>query len=211
VFWLLGLTVILFVFALSSAAPCLNLLLMPVTGAVYLGLMGIYFTQAAQVGLEDDGSWPKPRWSLPNQQDILFRGGALVVVSILLFFIPAGLSFKGAPKSWVYAAGLIPYAYWPMALTVSGLRDSLVSLFNPIDIGKGLLAGGLPYVVVVLFGFFSYAGLSLLPSVASAASPGAVIGAVGVMAAGVGYIAGVQGYLMGRLVNSRPEKFEGLC
>ena len=210
VLWLIGLTVMLFVVAFTRMAPCIGLFMLPVTGAVYLGLLGIYFGQAAQAGLEDDGSRPQPRWSVPAQQDLLFRGGALVLVTLLLFVVPAGLVYEGASPVVAYIAVLIPYVYWPMALTVSAITGRLTSLFNPIEIGKGIIAGGLPYVAVVSFGFLAYAGLTaLLPLGLSAGPVGALISGVA-LAFSFGYITGVQGYLMGCIVGSRPEKFEGL-
>ena len=210
ILWLVALAVMLVVLSLSSAAPCLNVVLMPITASVYLGLMSIYFTQCAEAGLESDGTKPAPRFSMPHQHDVVYRGFALCAVTLLLFCVPAILAYRDAPKSWVYAAGLVPYIYWPMALTVSGITGSLGSLFNPVDIIKGIVAGGLPYVVVVLFGYGAYAGLSLLPAVAAPAGGAALLVAFAAIVVGVGYIAGVQAFLMGCLVSSRPERFESL-
>ena len=211
ILWLIGLTVMLFVVAFVRAAPCIGIFMMPIAGAVYLGLLGIYFGQAAQAGLEDDGSRPQPRWYMPSQGELLARGGPLVLVTFLLFVIPAGLAWEGSAGPVVYIAGLIPYFYWPMALTVSGITGSSLSLFNPIEIGRGILAGGLPYLMVVLVGFLVFAGLSMLPIIAlTAHSTVGILVSVLVMAGAVGYIAGVQGYLMGCIVGSRSEKFAPL-
>lgn len=209
--WLIGLTLMFFVFVFVRMAPCIGIFMMPVAGAVYLGLLGIYFGQAAQAGVEDDGSRPEPRWSMPSQSELLARGGPLVLVTLLLFIVPAALAVKGLPGPIVYATGLIPYVYWPMALTVSGITGSSMSLFNPVEIGRGILAGGLPYVVVIVVGFLVFAGLSMLPAMAMAMESAAgVLLSVLAMATGIGYVAGVQGYLMGCIVGSRPERFEDL-
>lgn len=208
--WLIGLTVMFFVVVFTVQAPCIGIFMLPVTGAAYLGLLGIYFGQAAQAGLEDDGSRPEPNWGAPNQQGTLLRGLALVLVTVLLFAIPFWLAFKGVSPAWIYLAGLLPYVYWPMALTVSGITGSVVSLFNPIDIGKGVIAGGIPYVVVVVVGFLAFAVMAALPLAALSYGPIAVVIAVLFPAFGICYVAGIQGYLMGCLVGSRREKFEGL-
>ncbi len=209
--WLIALTMTLFLFAFIRLAPCIGIFMMPIAGAVYLGLLGIYFGQAAQAGLEDDGSRPKPRWHMPSQGELLARGGPLVVATILLFTIPVGLAVRNVPTPIVYATGLIPYVYWPMALTVSGITGSSMSLFNPVHIGRGIMAGGVPYAVVVVVGFMLFAGLSMLPALAAASrSMMAIMVSVVAMAGAVGYVAGVQGYLMGCIVGSRPEKFESL-
>ncbi len=208
--WLLTLAITLIVVSLSQLAPCFGLVMMLLAGAVYLGLLGIYFGQAAQAGLEADETRAKPRWSAPNQHDILYRGGTFVLITLLLFSIPVGLFFNGMSSIGLYVAGLAPYIYWPMALTVSGISGSLASLFNPVDIGKGIVAGGVPYLVLVGFGVIAFAGLGFLPTVAATISPQAMLASVILVAAGVGYIAGVQGYLMGCIVGSRPEKFESI-
>lgn len=211
VLWLIGLTMMFFVFAFVRMAPCIGIFMMPIAGAVYLGLLGIYFGQAAQAGVEDDGSRPEPRWYMPSQGELLARGGPLVLVTILLFIVPAGLAIKGVAGPIVYAAGLIPYVYWPMALTVSGITGSSMSLFNPVEIGRGIFAGGLPYAVVVIVGFLAFAAISMLPALALAAnSMVGILLSVLVMAGGIGYVAGVQGYLMGCIVGSRPERFDDL-
>ncbi|MEM9069929.1 MAG: hypothetical protein AAGE52_15560 [Myxococcota bacterium] len=209
--WLGGLGVAALGVGFVRLAPCIGFFMMPFAAAIYLGLLGAYFGQAAQTGLDDEGGGlPKPRWRLPERSDLYARGGALLLLSFLLFGIPAVLLQQGFPPVMVYLVGLLPYAYWPVALTVAGITGSLLNMFNPFYILKGIWAGGVPYLVVAVTGFLVQAFLTSLPVLLLPMGLGAaLLGALAVIG-GIGYTAGVQGYLMGCIVGSRYERFEGL-
>ncbi len=108
-------------------------------------------------------------------------------------------------------AFLLPLFYWPAALTVAGLGGDAWRMFNPILVLQGAVGGGLAYLVVVAIG----AGLALLgatlASLAIAASfdePWLLLDGLGAFVFGfLGYAAGVQGHLMGRLIAERPAAF----
>jgi len=114
------------------------------------------------------------------------RGGALAT---LLFF---GLA-------------LFPLFYWPMALTVAALRGNAFSAFNPVLVIKSALRGGVRYLFVAGVGLLvlgvGYQLSVLLFLGGTIDSPfGAVMGFVFTTLAFLGYAAGVQGHLMGRLL-----------
>lgn len=119
-------------------------------------------------------------------------------------------------KLTIFLAFLLPYLYWPMGLTVSALTGSLANLFNPIYVAKGIFRGGLPYLFVVFIGV-------TLPTLIGALSCGLIgggsaIGGIGgsiatalafvLVLVSSSYVTGVQGFLMGRLVASRPDAFD---
>ncbi len=202
------------VFAFFAAAIlrllCMGWLTMPLGMALYLGLLGSYFAQAAQTGLHDTGGgWPRPAWAPPRRDDLVYRGGAVLLLTTLLFALPA-MFFLDGRETLAWVASIVPFAYWPMALTTVGLTGELVHGLNPITVLRGVRAAGLPYAVVVLVGLLAIGGLLLIVGWMLAAGP--PIGTAGVVlfASGLGYVAGVQGYLMGCLVASRLDEFDDL-
>ena len=107
-----------------------------------------------------------------------------------------------------------PFFYWPMALTVAGLGGNVFRLFNPIYVASGVVRGGIPYIAVVLIGMLllavgnAVAGLVLAGVASAAGSPYEALLLFVTFSFGLlGYAAGVQGHLMGRLIASRPRAF----
>ena len=212
VLWVGGLAIAMAIAFMVLAAPCLGLLLAPIAFGGYLGLLGTFFTQAAQNGLHDEeGAAPRVRWALPDKSTTVGHGVVLGVVALVLFGLPGFVAHRGAPHWAAVLVGLVPYAYWPMALTALGLTGRFTALVDLTLLWKGFRAGGWAYLAVVAVGWVSLGGLALAGGLLAAVfGPlGALVWLIA-MAASFGYVAGVQGYLMGLLVADRLEGFEAL-
>lgn len=99
---------------------------------------------------------------------------------------------------------LFAVGYWPMAMTHAAINGSPLAAFNPIAVGKSAVQTAVPYAVVVVLG-----GAVLLAALLVGSRLPAV-GMAAVFLGVLGYLSGVQGYLMGRLVAERPAAFPEL-
>ncbi len=282
----------------ASSLPCMMIPGLAMI-CLYLGMMGTYFTSSVRAGMERQSTAPDLidadmqtiKW------EVLAKGAALGVLSVLLFAIPGLIwstqvdpftsgpelekvrSFdqeevfytqdgkkaeinlggkarvlydeddneylvnplvnrvellKAAPKTqetsfeallpglaMVFLSLMLAMLYWPMALTIHSLTNSLLSLFNPIPVFKGILSGGVKYLVVagapavISVAFALFIGLSAGVGgmagndIGAAAATGLCSMLLGTCL--YGYITGVQGHMIGRLLADQPEDFEDLA
>jgi hypothetical protein len=112
--------------------------------------------------------------------------------------VPASLIFT------LLMSLLLPFYYIPMALTLASFGENVWDIFNPIKVLGAAFRGGGGYVMVVMTGL----ALIVVPVVVGGKlmMGGSIMGTA-VILAGVGYMAAVQGYLMGCLVSTRPDAF----
>lgn len=200
--WILGLTAVLF-FTLFSRITCLGFLAMPFFASLYLGGLATFFGQCAQAGLEDD----VPGFELPSRDEIALRGVVVAIAGAILALLPWGAAHHGAPLPLVLFLGLLPYLYWPMAIAAVGLTGRLLAVFDVVVVGRGIWAGGLPYLAIVAFGWLWIAGAGLLLGLSLTLGALPALLATAFFALSFSYVAGAQGALVGRLVASRPEPF----
>jgi len=208
VFWLIGMGVwIAFTAIIGALGPCMTKFMALPMFAFYLGLLGEFFTKAAQLGVSDTDDFPQPSYGAPDLQRSFFFGLVLFVLAVVLFGLPFWLEWKGVSQGLVLVSVFVPYVYWPMALLSVGLRGPAMGM-NPIVVLQGIWRGGLKYVVVVLLGMITYLVLAFVAGMIAAAGVIAALlgGAFLLMVAG--YVAAVQGYLMGCMVGSDPENWE---
>jgi hypothetical protein len=183
---------------------CFGIFLMPLVGSAYLGGLATFFGQCAQAGLEDD----RPQFHWPDHNDVVLRGLVMVALTFALSILPFAALHRGLPSVLVYVLGLIPYVYWPMALAAVGLSGRLLALFDVRFVGQAIWAGGLPYLAIVAFGWAAY-GVVTLGLEWSQAHPFSLLVAVGFFVVSIGYVAGAQGALIGRLIATRRARFTG--
>lgn len=114
------------------------------------------------------------------------------------------LDFSAGSILLVLASIFFAFYYWPMALTIGALSDNLFKVFNPVAVLGPAIRAGMEYLVVVIAGFGILLGVFLIATqISLLVTPLLFLG-------GLGYLAGVQGYLMGRLVASRRSAFPDL-
>lgn len=175
--------------------------------ALYLGLLTDYFNQAAQCGLHDDGTFPSPRYSMPEWSSAFYRGVPLLLLIITLFALSSWLEFKGAPTAVVVLAAFVPYFYWPMALLATALTGRMTAML-PLTVMGALIRSGPQYVIVVVAGFvLTAASLLSLALLAQLFGPLGAIAAAVLLFAIVPYVSAAQGYLLGSMVGADSEKW----
>ncbi|MEO1270772.1 MAG: hypothetical protein AAFX99_22020, partial [Myxococcota bacterium] len=104
---------------------------------------------------------------------------------------------------------LLPAFYLPMALAVASLTGSLANMFNPFYVMQGIFSGGVAYVFIVVLGIATYIGTLTLSGMLSGS--GVIVlqlAGLAMSSLALTYVVGVQGYLVGRLIGSRPEAFD---
>ena len=105
---------------------------------------------------------------------------------------------------------LVPLFYWPMALTVVALTGSVLNLFNPVFVLKGIRSGGVKYATVAGVGAVLFVLSSVLVTVLSTTedSGAAVVICALVLPLWINaYVSGVQAQLIGRMLHDQPEEF----
>lgn len=205
---------------------------------VYKLVVGLFFALAAtgivyetfdrlaqSATLRDDDEWVgSPISRLPSMMELCGRGLAVSFVSGLVWVGMAAAAPVLADWRLFLGLLLVSYLYWPMALTVMSIRGTVFGLLDVFAIVRGIAAAPLEYLVVCVASFAALAGTTV-----------AVLGAMGVTAgaglhaghglvgagltvfvaafayyAGIAYLHGVLGYLMGSLVRAKSERFEFL-
>jgi eukaryotic-like serine/threonine-protein kinase len=96
---------------------------------------------------------------------------------------------------------LFAFYYWPMALTIAALSGNLFGVFNPFLVLSHAAKGGSEYAAIAIIGL-GIAGFAFVMAMQLT-----LLWMIALVLGAIGYLAGVQGYLMGRLVASRPDAF----
>ncbi len=91
--------------------------------------------------------------------------------------------------------------YWPMALAAGAMSDNLFKAFNPIQILPMAVRGGLEYAVITATGIVILAVLTVIVANTS------LVLLIPILLGGLGYVAGVQGFLLGRMFNRKASQF----
>jgi hypothetical protein len=189
-----------------------------------VGMLASVFGQVAQAALADDGDGDVEVSDVrvPHPVDLMASGALSLIVAILVFGMPYWLATRGVAPPIVFASLAIPYLYWPMALTVRGISGRVGGVFDVLSIVRGILAAPVGYLVVALISFAGLTGLSLAMAATAALAAvsmsvsdgGSVIAAIFTMGglgfvlfAGLAYVHGVVGYLMGALVAANEKRF----
>ena len=131
---------------------------------------------------------------------------------------PSSGLFDGVPsstKTMVILLFLLPFFYWPMALTIAGLKGDAFALFHVGDVFKGIFRGGIQYACVVIVGVVLLAaGYQIAGAVFSSDEmfSGALFGPFHkyftVVSASMAYAAAVQGHMIGRMIAESPRDFD---
>lgn len=191
---------------------------------VAVGVVYETFDRLAQSAtLRDDDEWVgTPISRLPSMSALCFRGLVMSVMSAGIGFAVVALIPVLGDVRLVLGLLLLSYLYWPMALTVMSIRGSVLGLLDVVAIARGVAAAPLEYLTVCVASFVAIAGATfgLLAATGLGAGLGVIAGAglleVGLLVvglafayyAGMAYLHGVLGYLMGSLVRAKSERFE---
>lgn len=195
-------------------------------GLVALGVVYETFDRLAQSAtLREDGEWAgTPISRLPSMGALCWRGLAVSFVSTLLWVALGAVAPLLADWRLIGGLLLLSYLYWPMALTVMSIRGTVFGLLDLPAIVRGVAAAPLEYLTVCVTSFAALAGTTVAILAAMGISAGAgMVADLGLLGAGVAvfvaafayyagvaYLHGVLGYLMGSLVRSKSERFEFL-
>ncbi|MBX3246310.1 MAG: hypothetical protein KF901_03930 [Myxococcales bacterium] len=217
--WLAALTIVpvvpLFIpFGLGFGVAGLVLRILWYLG--YFGLLAVYYRQSMQVGADDDDdelSWPRPRYRMPERSDVFAQGAAMTLLGILAglaVYATTRLPPTAALITLSAGAFVFPF-YLLMALTMVLGTGRITAALDPILVVRGIVAGGLPYLAVGAAGGLTWMVASRV--MGGLAESGSLVGLLFALLVGVAapaYFFGVLGYLMGRLVAVRADRFERL-
>ena len=179
-----------------------------------LGILTETFGKLAQAAAgREPGEAPSPDFGLPDFSTLFFGGLVTLVAAGLLAGVPFVVYRSTQSTDLTLASALLPYVYWPMALTVQGISGRVSGLFDLVSVLRGIFAAPLEYLVVAVTSFGLVAAVPVAVGVSLIAVADSDLIAlftviVGFVAfASLAYLHGVIGYLMGALIRSKPSKF----
>lgn len=175
-----------------------SLFIAPAACAIGVALQSVFFGQAAQLGMMDEGGELEVSWTFPSRDELAMQGAVMVFAMVAVSMPAIFLTHHG--QAWAVVLWALPLAYWPMALLSVGISGTAWTLFRPFLMVRFAWATRrsfwrvmAPAVVCVVIG----AGLHVMsPFIALLFAAGAFA-----------YLGGVQGFMMGSLAGTDPKVF----
>jgi hypothetical protein len=198
-----------------------------VMGLILMLLAGLYSLQARLLafclwgGATGDRGGPDPPGDLDEFKGNYALPGFVLLIASIGLYVPlfavaisraktAGLGavvdFLGSPLGTLLA--LLPFLYWPVGLALVAQKGTVAEIANAPGIIRGAWRGGFEYVLIAAIGLLGPWVATVVPRLAEDAR--AVIALQPLLLTVIfGYIAGVQGYLLGVLYRRKPGVLAG--
>lgn len=137
---------------------------------------------------------------------------ALILWSPFLYFVidafqsatmygPAAVN-----ETAIIVTALIPLIYWPMGMAFITTFGRITEIFIIHGVLWGMIVGGIEYVFIAALGVLAFMGVNYFIGLQG----GAELYHFGLLFLVLGWVSGVQGYLLAKLLRRRPKMIKGI-